>query len=887
MLSEATVHEALQSLGVLDRLVGDDTSITDYLIQLLQDDDSYSDVETLIDTLQSFLVAQAVDDDDCENDEATNALATAVVQSLVAARGLNQQSPTEEASSSSSSSSPQGVSSSSPVTLASIAPLSRKLAPEEQTLASSAAPKNKSSVVENGEAEVKSDDNEQPPPPPSRMCHKPPQSSSSSSTKRSNRRKEGTPPRNPGRRTGPRDNDDEDLLEDEASAWLECQREGRKWGGRGKGGRGAYSGAVNSIQSNVHLVDVSLSLPNGLELLSHSTVDVTRGHRYGLIGRNGVGKSTLLKRLAAKAVPGMPHDMRVLLVEQHLEGTDQSALETLLEADTERLDLLQEQEELEQQLEAAAAVDDDALSNEAIEAMGERLGELAAELDASGADAAEQRALDILRGLQFSDDMIHGPTKNLSGGWRMRLKLAQALFVPSDLLLFDECTNHLDLYGLDWLISYLNQDPDKTLVIVSHDRSFLDAVCTDIVVLEHQKLKYHAGNYSEYERQMRDKAARESQILDAAERQRTKAQAFVQKQQQQANKKNADPNKQRQAKMIKEKKLDRIGNYREDGKRYKTNSLKKLSEDYIRLAQKVVIEADDPIIKMYFPNPTWPPGIAAHDALIRLENFEFGFDAASTLFQNVTLSVARGSKVALVGRNGCGKSTLMNLLAGELRAGDYHTKGSLWIHPSIRLGHVTQYAVESLEQYSHLTVCEYADQTLRAGQASAEIVAKASGNVRQYLGAFGLGGRHALQQIGKLSGGERMRLCFATVLAQQPHMLLLDESTNHVDLETLDSMSQALNAFQGSVLMVSHNQYFLSGFCNELWVLDERRRCISVNHSDTETFDEIFSEYRTSVLRRQKVGSSSTLTEQRREKAHQAKRATQQRTGARQNTALL
>ena len=145
----------------------------------------------------------------------------------------------------------------------------------------------------------------------------------------------------------------------------------------------------------------------------------------------------------------------------------------------------------------------------------------------------------------------------------MRLALARALFVPSsDLILFDECTNHLDLHGLDWLIRYI-QKSEQTMIVVSHDRSFLDGICSDIIVMEHQRLNYHVGNYSEYQRQMQDKAARESHILDAAERQRAKAAAFVQKQQAMANKKSADPNKQRQAKMIKDKKMERLGNYRE------------------------------------------------------------------------------------------------------------------------------------------------------------------------------------------------------------------------------------------------------------------------------------------------------------------------------------
>lgn len=660
------------------------------------------------------------------------------------------------------------------------------------------------------------------------------------------------------------------LVEDEASAWNECLQQGVAWGGRGKGGRGEYSGAVNSIKSNIHLSKFSVSLDDGTDLLMDATFDIVRGHRYGLIGRNGVGKSTLLKRLSHKAIPGMPLDMRITLVQQQVQGSKEwSALNTLLRADVDRIQLLQEQEFLESRLEDIAQAED-------VVTAADRLGEIAAELDAIEADTAEQRAMAILEGLQFTTDMIHGPTENLSGGWRMRLALAQALFVHCDLLLFDECTNHLDLHGLDWLIQYLNTEKktDRTVIIVSHDKNFLNSVCTDIIVMEHQQLKCHPGNYAEYERQQQEKAARESQILDAAERQRAKAQAFIQKQES----KSADPNKQRQAKMIKDKKLERIGNYREDGKRYKLRSLKKLSEDHLRLAEKVEIQVDDPVVKMKFPNPSWPPGIGSDDPIIRFDNLSFGYQPDRMLFENVTLSVHRGSKAALVGKNGSGKSTLLRLVANEEK--EHMQKGELWIHPSIRIGHVSQYSVEELEAFSSMTTLEYADNYLKDKPAALRSTGKGSGNIRQYLGAFGLGGKHALRKLGKLSGGERMRLCFATILADEPHVLLLDESTNHVDMETLDSMSEALNEFEGAILMVSHNQSFLSGFCKELWVLDNQR--ITVTHSDTETFDEIFSDYRSSVAQ-----GSSQLRSQRQGKADRAKQAAQQRSGAKQLTALL
>jgi ATPase subunit of ABC transporter with duplicated ATPase domains len=559
----------------------------------------------------------------------------------------------------------------------------------------------------------------------------------------------------------------DETTEDDANAWQQTLSEGRAWGGRGFGGRGEYAGKVNTIKSNIHLSNVTISLPNGAELLQSTTMDITAHHRYALIGRNGVGKSTLLDRLAQRRIPGMP-EMRILKVQQQVEASSKTPLEVLLEADIDRTELMARREELERKLELGDVTESE------IEQIAEQLSDCEAGLDAIGANTADIRANDILKGLQFTKEMLEGPTESLSGGWRMRLALAQALFVPCDLLLLDECTNHLDLHGLDWLTQYLTRDNDRTMIIVSHDRSFLDAVCTDVIRMDHMRLSYFVGNYSEYERQMAEKAARSAQILDAAERQRAKAEAFVQKQQAMANKKSADPNKQRQAKTIKTKKLDRIGNYREDGKRYKNFSLKQMDEKSLRLAEKVHIEVDEPVITMNFPTPTWPPGIGPGDAIVRMEDFSFAYNEEQQILNDVTLELRRGSKVALVGKNGAGKSTLVKLISGDLSAESFHTSGSLWRHSNIRVGHVSQYTVEELQEYEAMTVVEYAESKIRYGKASSQIVAKASGNIRQYLGAFGLGGRHALQRIGKLSGGERMRLCFATVLADECHLLLLE-----------------------------------------------------------------------------------------------------------------
>jgi ATPase subunit of ABC transporter with duplicated ATPase domains len=739
----------------------------EYLMELLRDPESYEDENALIETLQSFLLAEAQQEQQ-EDETTTLAAATRIVQTL-------QQKI--------------GVSTSAAVVF--VTP-----------------------TVVTSLQDQERDDDQQPQPQPQQthnveQQHTPKitNHNKKSTTTKTNGSKSKIVQRKERRKadrskkqshTTNTETTTRAAAEDDASAWQECQERGEIWGGRGKGGRGYYAGLTNSVKANIHLHNVTVALENNYmgttELLTDAQMDITKGHRYGLIGRNGVGKSTLLRRIAHRKIPGMPHNMRILLVEQqqqqqqdvkdHIipnpkrtapqetndDNDDDSqpttALMALVHSDVYRTQLLQEQAEFESRLEDAAH-----LSHNEIADASHRLEDILLELDAIDAESAEERALEILKGLQFTDAMIQGPVANLSGGWRMRLALARALFIPNvDLICLDECTNHLDLFGLDWLIRFLTNS-DKTLFVVSHDRVFLDAICTDIVVMEHQRLTYHVGNYSEYQRQQEEKASREAQILDAAERQRNKAMAFVQKQQAAANKKSADPNKQRQAKMIKEKKMDRIGNYREDGKRYKMFSLKTLDEKSIRLAQKVQTEIDDPVIKMHFPNPIWPPGIAISDTIVRMEDMSYGYSKETMVLRDLTLRIDRGSKIALVGPNGCGKSTLVKLIAEEIQGGV--RQGILWKHPSLSIGHISQYSVEELEAYSDQTVVEYAEEKLRHGKASAEIVARASGNVRNYLGAFGLGGKHALRRIGNLSGGERMRLCFATVLADNPMVSLI------------------------------------------------------------------------------------------------------------------
>ena len=302
-------------------------------------------------------------------------------------------------------------------------------------------------------------------------------------------------------------------------------------------------------------------------------------------------------------------------------------------------------------------------------------------------------------------------------------------------------------------------------------------MCTDIIHFHHQKLKYHPGNYSAFEQNEADKAAREAQILDAAERKKTKALEFVERHQHASSKKHGfDPNKQRQAKMIREKKLDRIGNYREDGKRYKNFSLKQMSEDYLRTSQQVEIEVDDPVARFKLPNPIFPTSLKGNDSMISFDDVSFAyFRSSPVILKEVSVQIRPKSKIAIVGRNGAGKSTLLKLIIGEVEKKNPGCviSGDLWRYPTIRIGHVAQHDVEALaEEHANKTPVEYVGERLREYPDS-EAMAATVGSIRQYLGAYGLGGKHATRPIASLSGGERMRLCFAGTFAMRPQVLVL------------------------------------------------------------------------------------------------------------------
>src|SRR3954469_21347968 len=476
----------------------------------------------------------------------------------------------------------------------------------------------------------------------------------------------------------------------------------------------------------------------GRPILERASAAIPPGSRVGLIGRNGAGKSTLMKAIIGQIDPDegaieLPRRTRLGYIAQEAPAGVASPFETVLAADAERARLLEESE---------TCHDPD------------RLGEVHERLIAIDAYGAPSRAARILVGLGFDDEMQGRPLDSYSGGWKMRVALAALLFSEPDLLLLDEPSNHLDLEATLWLENFLKGYPG-TLLVISHERDLLNNVVDSILHLERGKIALYAGGYDSFERQRAERAAQIAAAQAAQDAQRARLQDYIAR-----NSARASTAKQAQS---------------------RAKMLAKM--------QPIAALADDPSLSFDFPSPSElkPP-------LITLDMAAVGYAADTPVLQRLNLRIDPDDRIALLGRNGNGKTTLARLLAAQL----HPMAGGLTFSGKMRVGYFTQYQVEEL----HGDDTPFQHMTRAMG-------GNTPGAVRAQLGRFGFSGDKATTLVSKLSGGERARLALAVIPRDAPHLLILDEPTNHLDVDSREALVQALNGYDGAVIIVSHDRHMI------------------------------------------------------------------------------
>ncbi|HSQ98537.1 MAG TPA: ABC-F family ATP-binding cassette domain-containing protein [Sphingomicrobium sp.] len=533
----------------------------------------------------------------------------------------------------------------------------------------------------------------------------------------------------------------------------------------------------------------------GRTILDRASAAIPQGARVGLIGRNGAGKSTLMKAIIGLIDPDegaidMPRRARLGYIAQEAPTGSATPFETVLAADVERALLMKE---------AETCVDPD------------RLGDVHDRLLSIDAYTAPARAARILLGLGFDEAMQARPLDSYSGGWKMRVALASLLFSQPDLLLLDEPSNHLDLEATLWLESFL-KNYAGTLIVISHERDLLNNVVDSILHLERGKVTLYSGGYDSFERQRAERAAHLAAAQAAQDAQRARLQDYIAR-----NSARASTAKQAQS---------------------RAKMLAKM--------QPIAALAEDPSLSFDFPSPSQlkPP-------LITLDMAAVGYGDTPVL-SRLNLRVDPDDRIALLGRNGNGKTTLARLLAAQLQpmAGGVAASGKM------RVGYFTQYQVEEL--HGEDTPLQHMTRAMGGSTPGA---------IRAQLGRFGFSGDKATTLVSKLSGGERARLALALITRDAPHLLILDEPTNHLDVDSREALVQALNGYEGAVIIVSHDRHMIELTADRL-VLVEDGQAAEYAGSIVDYIDRI-------------LGRSSPGSEKPKQQPHHRKAAARAREDAR------
>ena len=526
-------------------------------------------------------------------------------------------------------------------------------------------------------------------------------------------------------------------------------------------------------------------------ILDSASVSLNPGEKIGLVGRNGAGKSSLFAMLNGTLHEDggeyyIPAQWKMAQVAQDMPETDQSATDYVIEGDVV---LLAAQTEVD----AAEASGD-----------GDRMAHAYMELYDSGAHDAQARAQALILGLGFKLNELDNPVNSFSGGWRMRLQLARALMCPSDLLLLDEPTNHLDLDALVWLEAWLKRY-QGTMLVISHDREFLDAVTDVTVHIESAKLTRYGGNYSKFEDLRAEQMALQQGAFNKQQDKIAHLQKFIAR-----FKAKASKAKQAQSRV---KALDRM---------------EKIAP--------LLAEAD---FTFEFKEPANLP-----NPMLSMQNAYFGYPAPedapegtkpTVIVQNVSKSVLAGQRIGILGANGQGKSTVVKTIARALEP----ISGDMTEGKGLNIGYFAQQELDVLRLTDN--PLEHMIRLVKEVSAAGKLGNQPTReqDLRSFLGNFNFGGDMVKQAVGSMSGGEKARLVLCMIVWQRPNLLLLDEPTNHLDLATREALSMALNEFEGTVMLVSHDRALLRAVCDEFWM---------VSRGGVEPFDGDLDDYQRYLL---------------------------------------
>ncbi len=501
-------------------------------------------------------------------------------------------------------------------------------------------------------------------------------------------------------------------------------------------------------------------------LLENASAHIADGWKVGIVGANGCGKSTLFRVLLGMQETELgeinfPSGARISTVAQEMKDIDIHVLDYVLSQDKERQELLEKLKNAEES----------------------ELAEIHERLNFIGSSSAEGRASAILSGLGFSNDDFSRPIKEFSGGWRMRLALAAALFAPSDILLLDEPTNHLDLEASVWLENHL-QKYRGTLLLISHDRYILNDLCNHIIHFENKKLNVYNGNYDTFQTTRSLQREVLAKQIAKQEQQRKHLQSFI----------------------------DRF--------RYKATKAKQ-AQSRMKMLEKM--EVLPPLSSEYSSSFEFPEAQKMASPLIKLDSVSVGYDD-NVVLKNLNLNIGNDDRIALLGANGNGKSTFAKLLSGRLNP----MSGNVIKSSKLEVGYFAQHQSEELPL--DMSACEYLTSLMPEMPET---------KIRAHLAAFGLSQEKATTQIALLSGGEKARLLFAVMSRKSPALLILDEPTNHLDIEGRDALLEALNAYNGAVILITHDLHLVELVADDLWLVK--------NHT-CKVYNGDLAEYRDSLL---------------------------------------